>query len=80
MEGSGFNRARPEPPPRDGTPPDLDDDLLEACRGAVSRVLSELPAHDRQVVEGARAEVLAATHRETRAAIAEIVGEMQRVA
>lgn len=79
MEGSRFDRARVERPRRDLRTAS-DEDLLEACRGAVSRVLSELPAHDRQVVEGHRAELVAATHREIRAAIDDIVGAMRQVA
>lgn len=80
MDGSRFSRVRPKPPRRKGRAALPDDELLEACRGAVSRVLAELPAHERQVIEGRRAELVAATHREIRAAIDDIVGSMRRVA
>lgn len=55
-------------------------DLFEACQRAVSRVLAELPAWDRQVLEEHRAEVVEITHRETRAALDEIHGMLRRVA
>jgi hypothetical protein len=77
MEGSRFCRNAPGTSGHRGND---HDDLLEACRSAVSRVLSELPARDREVVEGRRAEVVAATHRATRAALEELVGAMRRVA
>jgi hypothetical protein len=54
--------------------------LLEACQRAVSRVLAELPERDRQVLEERRAQVVAVTHRETRAALEEIRGVLDRVA
>ena len=57
-----------------------EEDLLEACQRAVSRVLAELPAWDRQVLEQHRAEVVELTHRETRAALEEIRGMLRRVA
>lgn len=55
-------------------------DLFEACQRAVSRVLDELPARDRLVLEQKRAEVVEITHRETRAALEEIHGVLRRVA
>ena len=57
-----------------------EEDLFEACQRAVSRVLDELPARDRQVLEEHRAEVVEHTHRETRAALEEIRGVVGRVA
>jgi len=77
MEGSRFCRTGPG---ASGHHENDHDDLLEACRTAVSRVLSELPARDREVVEDRRAEVVAATHQATRAALEELVGAMRRVA
>ena len=56
------------------------EDLFEACQRAVGRVLAELPAWDRQVLEEHRAEVVEITHRETRAALDEIHGMLKRVA
>ena len=56
------------------------EDLLEACRRAVSRVLSGLPAGDREVLEKHRARMVEVTHRDTRAALAEIHGVLERVA
>jgi len=56
------------------------EDLFEACQRAVSRVLEELPAWDRQVLEEHRAEVVEITHRETRAALEEIHGVLRPVA
>jgi hypothetical protein len=49
-------------------------EVRAACQGAVRRVLEELPARDRQVLEDRRAEVEEATHRETLAALDEVVG------
>jgi len=83
MEGSRLRSApwgRAGAAPRGAATGGAAEDLLEACRGAVSRVLAELPERDRRVVEGHQAEVVAATHRETLAAIEEIVGSMERVA
>lgn len=54
--------------------------LFEACQRAVGRVLAELPERDRQFLEEHRAEVVALTHRETRAALEEIHGMLRRVA
>ena len=56
------------------------EDLLEACQRAVGRVLAELPDWDRQVLEEHRARVVEITHRETRAALAEIRGVLRQVA
>jgi hypothetical protein len=56
------------------------EDLLAACQRAVSRVLEELPAWDRQVLEEHRARVVEVTHRDTRAALEEIRGVLGRVA
>jgi hypothetical protein len=73
--------ARPaEDAARDGGRPDPSEDLLEACRRAVSRVLAELPDWDRHVLEEHRTEVVEVTHRETRAALEEIRGVLDRVA
>ena len=49
-------------------------EVRAACQGAVRRVLEELPSRDRQVIEDRRAEVEEATHRETLAALDEVVG------
>jgi hypothetical protein len=56
------------------------EDLFEACQRAVGRVLDELPAGDRQVLEEHRAKVVEITHRETQAALDEIHGMLRRVA
>jgi hypothetical protein len=64
----------------DGGRPDPSEDLLEACRRAVSRVLAELPDWDRHVLEEHRTEVVEVTHRETRAALEEIRGVLDHVA
>jgi hypothetical protein len=46
----------------------------------VSRVLAELPAGDRAVLEEHRARMVEVTHRDTRAALEEIHGILERVA
>lgn len=56
------------------------EDLLEQCQRAVGRVLAELPARDREVLEEHRARVVEVTHRDTRAALEEIRGVLERVA
>ena len=56
------------------------EDLLAACQRAVSRVLAELPAWDRQALEEHRARMVEVTHRDTRAALDEIRGVLGRVA
>ena len=77
-------RARKTPRRRVVTPRQLtagrSEDLLAACQRAVSRVLAELPAWDRQVLEEHRARVVEVTHRDTRAALEEIRGVLGRVA
>ena len=55
-------------------------DLLEQCQRAVSRVLAELPAQDRQALVPHETRVVEMTFWETRAALAEIQGVLDRVA
>jgi hypothetical protein len=71
-------RRRVRKTPRKDTGPF--EDLLEQCQRAVGRVLAELPARDREVLEEHRARVVEVTHRETRAALEEIQGVLERVA
>jgi len=82
MKDRRFRRLTPAEPGWGGRPPrpDLDHELFETCRGAVDRVLATLPVRDRLVVEDHQAEVVAATHRETRAALEKLVGALQHVA
>jgi hypothetical protein len=54
-------------------------EVREACQGAVRRVFDELPARDRRVLEGRRAEVEETTHRETLAALDEVVGAVREL-
>jgi len=55
-------------------------EVRAACQGAVRRVFEELPPRDRQVLEDRRAEVEEATHRETLAALDEVVGLVRGLA
>jgi hypothetical protein len=70
-------RERRTPRPRrtsEAAPRAASEDLREACRRAVSRVLAEMPARDREALEEHRARVIEGTHRDTRAALEEIRG------
>jgi len=78
MRDRRFRRIGPTGPVEPRT--DLDHDLFETCRGAVDRVLAALPAPDRLVVQDHQAELVAATHRETRAALERLFGVLQQVA
>jgi len=80
MHDCCFRRIGPAGTGRAAPPAELDHDLFETCRGAVDRVLAALPARDRLVVEDHQAEVVAATHRETRAALERLFGVLQQVA
>jgi hypothetical protein len=77
-------RRRVRKTPRKDTGQDVTtgpfEDLLEQCQRAVGRVLAELPPRDREVLEEHRARVVEVTHRETRAALEEIQGVLERVA
>jgi hypothetical protein len=55
-------------------------EVRAACQGAVRRVFEELPPRDRQALEDRRAEVEEATHRETLAALDEVVGVVRGLA
>ena len=56
------------------------EDLLQECQRAVSRVLAELPERDREVLVQHETRVVEMTFWETRAALAEIQGVLDRVA
>jgi hypothetical protein len=78
-------RRTPRPLPlarraSEAAPAAASEDLLEACRQAVSRVLAEMPARDREALEVHRARVIEGTHRDTRAALEEIRGVLNQVA
>jgi hypothetical protein len=73
-------RRPPRPLPVTPVPKAASEDLLEACRRAVSRVLAEMPARDREALEEHRARVIEGTHRDTRAALEEIRGVLNQVA
>lgn len=49
-------------------------EVRAACQGAVRRVFEELPPRARLALEDRRAELEEATHRETLAALDEVVG------
>ena len=80
MQGRRVPSASERRPTGRATSTAAAEDLFDACQRAVSRVLAELPAWDRQVLEQHRAEVVELTHRETRAALEEIRGMLRRVA